>query len=464
MTQKSPVLSITEVQAANLIANPRNARTHSRKQIAQIAASIQEFGFVNPVLINERAEVIAGHGRLLAAKELGITSIPAICLSHLSEAQERALVLADNKIALNAGWDLELLAEELKLMSAADFEIDVGITGFDTPEIDVIIGASGDAAKPDAADEVVGIDRSKPAVTQPGDLWLCGNHRLLCGSALDGKAYDRLMEGELSQMIITDPPYNVKIDGHVSGLGKTRHTEFAMASGEMSEAVFADFLKSAFDLMAAYAQDGALTYVFMDWRHMAEILAAGRSAFREFKNLCVWNKNNGGMGSFYRSKHELVFVFKTGSAPHINNIDLGRHGRYRTNVWDYAGANSFGRSRASDLAMHPTVKPVAMIADALKDASHRSGIILDPFGGSGTTLIAAERTGRRARLIEFDPYYVDATVARWAKLTGGAPQRLGASAGVGDSNDPESDAGEITQGTAVPDLRPVSLSHWEIVP
>lgn len=416
-------LEVSYLRPSDLALNPRNARKHSDKQIAQIKGSIATFGFTNPVLVDEKSCLIAGHGRLLAAKELGLDAIPVIMISHLTASQKRALVIADNKIAMNSSWDMEILSEELRILSIPEIEFDVSITGFETAEIDLIIDPPGPLGKSDTADARPAIDRAQPAITQSGDLWICGKHRIYCGSALDSATYDRLMDGEQAQMVITDPPYNVKIDGHVSGLGRTRHQEFAMASGEMTGSEFKSFLHTAFGCMAANSIDGALAFVFMDWRHMPEILAAGLAAFQEFKNLCVWNKTNGGMGSLYRSKHELVFVFKTGTAPHINNVELGRHGRYRTNVWDYAGANSFGRHRKSDLETHPTVKPVAMIADAIKDCSHRNGIILDPFGGSGTTLIAAERSGRRARLIELDPYYVDAAVARWAKFTGQTPRR-----------------------------------------
>lgn len=461
MDNRQPQIVIQTVRNADVAVNPRNARKHSAKQVAQIAASIQKFGFINPVLINEQGQLIAGHGRLQAAKELGIQTIPAIRIDHLTLAQQRALAIADNKIALNASWDLEILAEELKVMSELDFELEVEITGFDTPEIDLIIGEPVETSKPDAGDEPIGIDRTKPAITQPGDLWLCGRHRLYCGSALDAAAYDRLLEGERAQMVITDPPYNVKIDGHVSGLGQARHEEFAMASGEMTGSEFQSFLHTAFGCMVANSVDGALAFIFMDWRHMPEILAAGFAAFHEFKNLCVWNKTNGGMGSLYRSKHELVFVFKSGTAPHINNVELGRHGRYRTNVWDYAGANSFGRNRKADLETHPTVKPVVMIADAIKDCSHRNGIILDPFGGSGTTLLAAERTGRRARLMELDPYYVDAAVTRWARLTGATPQQV--RAGTRDSAFVPAEVETVPGPETVPallDLPAVWLSDW----
>ena len=404
--------------------NPRNARAHSRKQIAQVARSIETFGHVSPILIDEGSTIIAGHARHAAALQLGMDQVPTIQLSHLTESQKRALAIADNKLSDNSEWNVELLAEELKILSAPDFELDVSITGFETAEIDLIIGEPDASTATDKADAQPGIDRSKPAVTRPGDLWVCGEHRVFCGDALDPRSYDILMPNEVADAVFQDPPYNVPVNGHVSGLGSVRHEEFAMAAGEMSEAEFTAFLARAFAATAAKCRDGALVYTCMDWRHMAEILMAGRKVFIELKNVCVWNKTNGGMGSFYRSKHELVFVHKVGTASHINNIDLGRQGRYRTNVWDYAGVNAFGRGRKSDLATHPTVKPVALVADAAKDCTHRNGIVLDPFGGSGTTMLAAERTGRKARLIELDPYYVDAAVTRWTNLSGKIPELI----------------------------------------
>jgi len=254
--------------------------------------------------------------------------------------------------------------------------------------------------------------------SRPGDVWALGPHRLLCGNALDSASYQNLMAGELAEMVFSDPPYNVRIDGNVCGLGRVRHREFAMASGEMKEADFTAFLRTAFEQLAANSTNGAIHFVCMDWRHLAEMLGAGRSVYSELKNLVVWSKTNAGMGSFYRSKHELVFVWKVGAAAHVNNFELGQHGRHRTNVWDYAGVNTIRPGRLEELAMHPTVKPVALVADAIKDCSRRNGIILDPFVGSGTTLIAAHRTGRRARGIELDPIYVDVAVRRWQTYTG----------------------------------------------
>ena len=395
----------------------RNARTHSKKQLKQIAASIERFGFTNPVLVSDDLEIIAGHGRVEAAKLLGLKTVPTIALSHLSEAERRAYVLADNKLALNAGWDRDMLAIELQ--GLIDLEFDVELTGFGIAEIDFIIddAKGADPDQPDEPEDEVPVVTG-PAVTRMGDVWQLGRHRLLCGDARSATDMAMLMGNERADMLFTDPPYNVAIDGHVCGLGEVKHREFAMASGEMSRDEFTRFLTDSLGSMASVLRDGAIAFVCMDWRHMGEMLEAGEAVFTELKNLVVWNKTNGGMGAFYRSKHELIFVFKAGTAPHTNSFGLGETGRYRTNVWDYAGISSIGAKRSEELAMHPTVKPVALIADAIKDCSRRGEIIVDAFGGSGSTLIAAEKAGRSARLIEYDPLYCDTIVRRWEKLTG----------------------------------------------
>ena len=406
-------LKITYQSPAALQPRATNPRTHSKKQIRQIADSIREFGFTNPVLIDAGSGIIAGHGRVAAAKLLGIEKVPTIRLDDLTPEQVRAYVIADNKLAENAGWDRELLAIELQGLIGLDLDFDVTITGFEMPEIDILIGELDTAGEDDPADEVPAVGDGPP-VTRPGDIWCIGKHRLLCGDALDPDTYSRLLDGAQAQMIFTDPPFNLKITGHVSGLGGVKHREFAMASGEMTEAEFTGFLKTVFGHLAGHSADGAIQFIFMDWRHMGQVLDAARGVYSEFKNLCVWNKSNGGMGSLYRSKHELVFVFKNGTAQHINNVELGKHGRYRTNVWDYAGINTFGKDRDAELALHPTVKPVALIADAILDCSRRGGIVLDAFAGSGTTLVAAEKTGRRGYGIELDPLYCDVIVRRMA--------------------------------------------------
>lgn len=395
---------------------PRNARTHSKAQIKQIANSIERFGFTNPVLVDGEDRILAGHGRVAAAQLLGLTEVPVIHLADMTAAERKAYALADNKLALNAGWDQELLALELQELIDLDFEIE--LTGFSIAEIDFTLEAAGAAANDDRADIVP--ELALEAVSQSGDLWQLGRHRLLCGDARNEADYARLMEGEQARLVFTDPPYNVPIDGHVCGMGSVKHREFAMGAGEMSQSQFTDFLSVSLGNMCRHALSGAILFVCMDWRHMRELQDAGEGVCLELKNLVVWNKTNGGMGTFYRSKHELIFVFKHGDAPHINSFGLGETGRYRTNVWDYAGISSIGATRDAELAMHPTVKPVALVADAIKDCSKRGDLILDPFAGSGTTLIAAEQTGRQARLIEYDPLYCDTIIRRFEALTGKA--------------------------------------------
>lgn len=418
MTRATPRIELRPISA--LRPYPGNARTHSRKQIRQIAASIRRFGFTNPVLISDSDEIIAGHGRVRAAKELGLTEAPTIRLSHLSAQERRAYVLADNKLAANASWDAEILAIEFQALISEEF--DLTYTGFSPAEVDLTLDFSRER-KPEQPDLVdVAIEPPRTPVTRQGDLWRLGRHRLICGDARARADLGRLLAGDRADMIFTDPPYNVAIDGNVCGKGAVRHSEFVMASGEMTSEQFVGFLTATLGNGAAVCRDGAIAFVCMDWRHMRELLQAGGLVFSELKNLCVWNKTNGGMGAFYRSKHELVFVFKVGLGPHTNNFGLGETGRPRTNVWDYPGVSSMGARRAEALAMHPTVKPVALVADAIKDCSHRGEVILDLFGGSGTTLIAAETCGRSARLMEFDPAYCDVTLARWRKLTGDEPQ------------------------------------------
>ncbi len=393
-----------------------NARTHTEKQIGQLATSIKTFGFNCPVLVDAHDQLIAGHGRLLAAQQLGWVEVPTIALEHLTPAQVKAYRIADNRLTDLSAWNDQLLAQELQFLQAADLDFDLTAIGFELPEIDLRIQSLtvGDE------EPLVEADEKAPVVSRLGDVWVLGRHRIICGDALDPDTYNALLETAKAALVITDLPFNRSITKDLSHNGRTQHDEFAMASGEMSPAEFTQFLTQATALMREASVDGALLYQFMDWRGMGEILAAGQANRLELKNLVVWNKGCGGMGSFYRSQHELVFVFKAGHGKHTNNIQLGRFGRNRTNVWDYAGANSFGRSSSEGnlLALHPTVKPVPLIADAILDASERGDIVLDPFLGSGTMVIAAEHTGRRGYGIELDPRYVDTAVRRWQCLTG----------------------------------------------
>jgi len=403
---------IEHVSIASLKSNPRNARTHSPKQISQIARSIAEFGFNTPVLIDASNMILAGHGRIEAARQLRLETVPVLRLNHLDKNKLRAFVLADNQLALKSGWDIQILGEELSEL--IEFDLDLSVTGFDWPEIDAIIHPNEVEAEPDPADYVP--IAPKTAVTRLGDIWLIGRHRLICGDSTKPETFEALLGDQKARMVFSDPPYNVPINGHVSGLGKNIHREFEMGVGEMSESEFIGFLRSVFQNAAACSIDGALHYQCMDWRHGSEIQLASRDVYSELKNICVWAKTNAGMGSLYRSQHEFVYVFKVGRESHVNNVELGRHGRYRTNIWSYAGANSFSATRDDELAMHPTVKPVALIADAILDASNPKDIILDPFSGSGSTLVAAEKTRRVGFGIELDPIYCDVIVDRLSKL------------------------------------------------
>lgn len=399
----------------SLTPDPRNARTHPKRQIEQIVASIRAFGFTNPILADPEGNLIAGHGRLRAAKAMDLAEVPVIELTGLTEPQKKALRLADNKIALNAGWDLEILKLELADLSMPEIDIDLSLTGFSSGEIDVVL-----AGTPDPDDEVIPAVPVKPRV-QPGDIWQLGEHRIACGDGRDAKFLQQLV-GENAQIdcAFLDPPYNVKINGHANAKG--RHREFAMASGEMDETEFRSFLSDTLGACAAVSRNGAVHFVCMDWRHIDDVTGSVTHIYGDLLNICVWNKSNAGMGSLYRSKHEMVFVYRVGDAPHLNTVELGRHGRNRTNVWDYPSVNSMQGSRREDLALHPTVKPVAMVADAICDVTRQGDLVLDIFLGSGTSLIAAERVGRAFRGLDIDPAYVDLAMTRWSQITGKAPQ------------------------------------------
>lgn len=414
-------LSIKYRPVADLKLDSKNPRIHTQKQIRQIASSITAFGFNVPVLVNGKGKVVAGHGRVLACQLLGIDQVPTIALEHLSDVQAQAFLLADNKLTENATWDDRLLAEQLQELSKVELNFSLEVTGFEMGEIDVMIEGLSPAPNGDTDDaDVLPESDDELTITKVGDLWVLGPHRVLCADSLKAENYSCLMEGLRAAAVITDPPFNDPIDGYVSGFGKIHHPEFAMASGEMTKSEFTEFLTTVFTRMADASAAGSLHYIFMDWRHTEELLKAAGGVFSEFKALCVWDKGTGGQGSLYRSQHELVFIFKRGTGKHQNNVQLAQFGRYRTNVWCYPRTNSLSqRSEEGNLsAFHPTVKPVAMIADAIMDCSGRNDIVLDPFLGSGSTLIAAERAGRCCYGIEIEPRYVDTIVRRWEAFTG----------------------------------------------
>jgi hypothetical protein len=356
MRTRSEVV-VTYRRINELKLNPRNPRLHSRRQIREIAASIEAFGFNVPVLIDPGGNVIAGHGRILAAQQLGWSEVATIRIAHLNETQLRAFTIADNRLSETSIWDERVLAEQLKELSALDLNFNLEAIGFTMGEIDLRI--EGLSTPPEnAADpgDALPAVPSKPLATRLGDIWLLGRHRVGCGSALEDSAYAALMQDELATMIFADPPFNVPVEGHVSGLGSIHHREFVMAAGEMDEAQFIHFLTQAFSLLARHSSEGSLHFICMDWRHLAELLAAGRVAYTKLKNLCVWVKSNGGMGSLYRSQHELVGVFKHGRGPHRNNVQLGEYGRNRTNVWNYPNVSAFGRAGEEAICSRYTLR------------------------------------------------------------------------------------------------------------
>jgi DNA modification methylase len=396
--------------------NPRNARTHQKRKIRDLAKEIKAIGFIGAIIVDETDMILAGHARHAAAKLLGLEGVPTITARGLGDAQKRAFVLADNKFAERAGYNREILVEELQELAVLlpDLDLDLSVSGFEFGEIDVLFDEAGEE-KPEPEDSIP--PTAGPTVARAGEIWQLGKHRVLCGDARDPAEHARLMQGDRAVMLMSDPPYNVAVQGHVQGRGRHKHAEFAFASGEMSDAEFRAFLTQCLTAAADVSRDGAIHYVFMDWRHVETLIGVGREVYGAMLNLVVWNKTNAGQGSFYRSQHELICVFRVGDGPHQNNVELGRHGRNRSNVWSYAGINSFGAGRDDALAMHATCKPVALVADAMRDCTSKGDLVLDPFLGSGTTIMAAEKVGRRCYGIEYEPAYVDVIVRRWQAYT-----------------------------------------------
>lgn len=416
MKRKLP-LKVEYLKVDSIEPHKNNTRKHTKKQINQIANAIREFGFLNPVIVDRANRLIVGHGRRVAAQTLGMHAIPTVKIEHLSEDAIRAYMIADNKLAELAGWDDELLAIEFEHLMASDLSFAVDITGFEIAEIDCLLQSSG--GKGHALDKIPAQD-GLPRVSRLGDIWQLGTHTIACGDARSPELYNSILSRDLADLVFTDPPWNVRVNGHAGGKGRVHHREFPMASGEMTDGEFNKFLNDSLQLLHKNCRPGAICYLCMDWRHIAPLLSASSAASMEFKNLCVWVKDRAGMGSLYRSQHELVFVLKNGEARHTNNIQLGRFGRDRSNVWEYPSASTFSKtgSEGNLAALHPTVKPVAMVLDALLDCSAPGNLVLDPFLGSGSTLIAAEKSRRVCRGIELDPGHVDTAVRRWQTMTG----------------------------------------------
>jgi DNA modification methylase len=405
------------VPIAALRPNPKNPRKHSRRQLKRLAAIIRDIGFINPIIIDDAMMILAGHGRLEGARLAGLTVVPVIRFDHLTPEQKRAYVIADNRIAEQAGWDRELLVVELAELTELlpPKGLDIALTAFEVSEIDLLLAdMATNRATPE--DAVPPLPAPGEAVTRPGDLWLLGKHRLLCGDARKPHDFLRLMNGSRAVAVVADPPYNLRARA-IGGRGKRQHPDFAFACGEMLPVQYRAFLSQTLGNAARVSAEGAVHYVFIDWRHVDDLIGVARDLYGEMLNLVVWNKLNAGQGSFYRSQHELIGVFRVGTQPHRNNVELGRFGRNRSNVWSYNGVNSFGSDRDEALATHPTVKPVALVADALLDCTARGDVVLDQFAGSGTLLLAAEKVGRVAHAMEYEGGYVDAAIVRWQRFT-----------------------------------------------
>lgn len=417
MTEFSQNLQqVNWMEVEKLQANPKELRIHKPKKIERLAKSIKTTGIFIPIVVSNGI-IVAGSARYQAAKQLGYKLIPVIEASNVTEEQLRAYAIADNQFTIDAEWNLPVLQIELANLRAINFNFE--LIDFEIPKIDCIIQGSDSKDKEEndveetAADELNIENRVKP-----GDLIKLGRHRLFCGNALLPESYKFLMGAALAAMVLTDPPFNVKIEGHVCGNGQIHHEEFAMASGEMDPKEFAVFLKTAFENLKAFSVENSLHYAFMDWRHIPEIYAAGRCCYAKLKNLCIWNKMVGGMGSHYRSQHELVFVYQNGDGDYINNIQLGKFGRNRTNVWSYKGVHVSNPENKDDLKFHPTCKPVNMLTDVILDASNPGDAVLDSFAGSGSTLLACEKTDRVCYAMELEPHYCDVIIHRWEAMSG----------------------------------------------
>jgi DNA modification methylase len=425
LLRRNARLSTEYLATTALTPMPGAPRQHPKSQIRALSKSLEAFGQVLPILIDGDNRIISGQALWEVARRLALPEVLAIRVDYLGEAQIKALMVALNRLGDLSKWDEAALRTILLDLSGLDLDFDIEATGFTEIEIELMVQDLDIAGAEGEGEGSIRVGAG-PAVTQSGDVWQLGAHRLICGNALEEATWTQLMGEGLAALVVTDPPYNVPIDGHVSGLGKHQHREFAMATGEMSEGEFTTFLQTAMERAHKWASPGSVHYWAMDWRHAGEIITAGKAVYERELNMAVWAKNQPGMGSFYRSQHELFFVFARGGAASRNNVQLGRFGRSRSNVWTYPSAASLARTaeEGNPLAMHPTVKPLALIADILLDASARGDTVVDPFAGSGTTLIAAEKLGRVARCIEMDPAYCDTIIRRWQRWTGEAAVRV----------------------------------------
>ena len=408
----TPALRLETLPVDQLRSNGRRLRRSMEAHVCEVAQSISALGFTVPLLIGRDNVVIDGDTRLEAARVLGLEFVPCVRVDHLNENEQRLLRLAVNRLGEKGEWDVLALQTEFQELIIEDVQIE--LSGFCSDEIDqIIIGEQVESLEVGELDPRAG---TKP-IAELGDVFNLGRHTLICGDATDPMVTARLMGSDKARLVLTDEPYNVRIVGNVT---KGDHREFAMASGEMSDERFIEFNRAWMGAILPFLVDGGILGTFIDWRGMSTVHAAAMNLGLSQLNLVVWTKTNAGMGSLYRSQHELLPLFKMGALPHLNNIALGRRGRHRSNVWSYPGASSIGSDARSGLRDHPTVKPTAMLEDALIDLTNSSDIVVDPFLGSGSTVIAAEKRGRICRGIELDPLYVDVIIRRWQRVTGKA--------------------------------------------
>jgi DNA modification methylase len=405
-----PKLQLVDRALAEVIIPARNVRDLDPAHVRETASAVAHLGFSAPILIDHENNLVDGAVRLEAAKLLGLPRVPCIVVSHLAASERRLLRIAMNRLQEKGQWNLDSLKIELQELILEDEPIE--ITGFSLPEIDQIL-LDGEVATVEQGP--LAPDPDVQPVARVGDHFIVGRHEIICGDATDPNVLERLMRNDQAQLLLSDEPYNVPIVGNVTRGG---HREFVMASGEMSDREFCAFNEAWMAACRPHLCDGALFATFIDWRGYPTVHAAATALGLTPVNLIVWVKTNAGMGSQYRSQHELLPLFKIGTAAHVNNIELGRHGRWRSNTWTYPGASSMGSDARRGLQDHPTVKPVAMLEDALLDMTNRHDIVLDPFLGSGSTLIAAEKTGRCCRGLELDPRYVDVILRRYYDVIG----------------------------------------------
>jgi DNA modification methylase len=415
MTLPSNSLSMKSVEIASLRPVSTNVRRHLKQQRLKLQKSLSYYGHVRPILVTPDLEIIDGHAICEALKANGATTVKAIVVHGLSPAEIRALRLMLHRSAEDVLWDTDTL--RIELQAILDAGLDLDFTGFETPELDQIFRP--DIPHANVAEDGGEIPQSgTKAISSSGDVWQCGKHRIGCGNARNGQFVTRVRAGRAANVCFADPPYNVPIAGFVCGKGRHQHREFLQGSGEMSPDDFFALLRDSLEVLRTASMANGLIYVCMDWRHLVELAVAGRICGMALYNVCIWVKNDAGMGGIYRNQHEMVCVFRAGADQPVNNVELGKYGRNRSNVWSYPGMASFGADRDELLASHPTVKPIALISDVLRDVTKRGDVVLDTFLGSGSTLMAAEETGRVCFGIELDPLYVDVAIRRWQHATG----------------------------------------------